>query len=65
MAMIDEGMVIELRRWLVDAIRGRRIAAKKYHDDGNNVRYFKVIEQEATLMAALSELEEAMGWKTM
>lgn len=63
--MIDEGMVIELRQWLVNAIRGRRIAARKYHDQGKNARYFKAIEQEATLMAALSELEEAIGWKTM
>lgn len=61
--MIDEGMVIDFQRWLAMAIRGRRIAKARYHEEGDNVRYFKAVEQEAVLMAVLSEFEEDMGWK--
>ena len=61
--MIDEGMVIDFGRWLERRIRWRRAAKAEYHKIGDNDNYFKAVEQEAVLMAALSKFEETTGWK--
>lgn len=62
--MIDEGMVIDFGRWLERRIRWRRAAKAEYHKIVDNDNYFKAVEQEAVLMAALSKFEETTGWKT-
>ncbi len=61
--MIDEGMVVDFRKWLTERIDERVKEAEEHKENGMSWAYYVSIIEGATLAAVLDEFEEAMGWK--